>query len=130
MNHQALFRQTNFVVVGPVDQRYENGWDHYVWDATIEFKNRQFTCEYKTGMGIDGEPTKQDVFNSLALDCSGADESFSEWAENYGLSDDSIKALSTYNQCQSHAKKLANVFGKHYQLFVDTDWDEEELEDE
>lgn len=55
-------------------------------------------------------PTLADVLHSLLMDSSAADETFSVWCANYGYSDDSIKALETYQACVKEGQALAKAF--------------------
>lgn len=53
----------------------------------------------------------EDVLNSLAMDSMGADESFSDWADNYGYDTDSIKAKKIYDSCVETMHALKNSLG-------------------
>ena len=55
-------------------------------------------------------PTLPDVLYSLLMDSSAADETFADWCDNYGYSDDSIKALETYQACVKEGQALAKAF--------------------
>ena len=55
-------------------------------------------------------PALPDVLHSLLMDSSATDETFSNWCANYGYSDDSIKALETYQACVKEGQALAKAF--------------------
>lgn len=55
-------------------------------------------------------PTNADVLHSLTMDANAAEENFSDWCDNLGLSDDSLKALNTYKQCLEIAAALRRHF--------------------
>jgi hypothetical protein len=55
-------------------------------------------------------PKVADVLHSLIMDSSAADENFHDWCENYGYSDDSIKAMNTYKSCLETAVALRKHF--------------------
>lgn len=55
-------------------------------------------------------PMAADVLYSLILDASAIDESFEDWAANFGYDTDSRKALSTYNQCCEIGQKMRRLF--------------------
>jgi len=69
-------------------------------------------------------PGPAGVLYALVPDASGAQETFSEWCDNFGADKDSISALKTYHACQETADKLRRVFNAetHHQI-------EEALED-
>ena len=51
-------------------------------------------------------PTVASVLHSIILDSEAMGQSFNDWCANYGYSNDSIKALNTYRQCQSIGERL------------------------
>lgn len=65
----------------------------------------KFTDLIDTKKPIDS-PTLLEVCYSLALDASGADESFEDWCGNYGYDTDSRKAKKLHKACQKIAFKL------------------------
>lgn len=79
------------------------------------------TFEYRTGMGlraktkryiVNGQwaetkpvkPTIKDLLNSTLRDFQG--ETFDEWCDTFGYSNDSIKALDIYRKCQENYTKI------------------------
>lgn len=91
------------------------------WKVTVgkEWGNKagQWVTTYYTGTGLRNKgkgrpvrPTVADVLYSLFMDANAADESFSDWCDNFGYSDDSIKALNTYKACCDIAKHLRQQF--------------------
>jgi hypothetical protein len=84
------------------------------WRVTI---GKQWVTTYYTGKGLRNKktgrptrPTVADVLHSLFSDASAADENFSDWCDNYGYSDDSIKALNMYKACTEVAQNLRRQF--------------------
>lgn len=55
-------------------------------------------------------PCAADVIYSLLSDSEACDMSFSDWCENCGYSNDSIKALNTYRACEEIGRSLRKVF--------------------
>lgn len=53
------------------------------------------------------KPTCGDILASLCRDFIGADQSFDNWAAEYGYSEDSREAEKTYFACQDGGKQLA-----------------------
>jgi hypothetical protein len=87
------------------------------WCVTIGKRGKQWITTYYTGTGFRNKrtgrptrPTVADVMYSLFSDASAADENFSDWCDNYGYSDDSIKALNMYKACTEVAKNLRRQF--------------------
>lgn len=58
------------------------------------------------------KPTVADVLDCLASDASGADESFEDWASNYGYDTDSRSAERTYQTIQKQVKELRQLLGR------------------
>lgn len=57
------------------------------------------------------KPTCADVLYSLLMSASGSEQSFKHWCGDFGYSDDSIKALETYRECQNIRDSLIRMFG-------------------
>lgn len=57
-------------------------------------------------------PTLEEVCYSLFLDAYDGD--FEDWCEEYGYSDDSIKAKAMYEECCRTRRALQRMFGSHY----------------
>lgn len=55
-------------------------------------------------------PCAADVIYSLLSDSEACNMSFSDWCENFGCSNDSIKALNTYLVCEEIGHSLRKVF--------------------
>ena len=55
-------------------------------------------------------PCAADVIYSLLSDSEAGDMAFSDWCENFGYSNDSIKALNTYRACEEIGRSLRKVF--------------------
>lgn len=67
------------------------------------------TGDYYTGSGIKTKPTGLDILASLSNDAQAAECSFEDFCDNYGYSNDSLKALDIYRACALNAKKLKNI---------------------
>ena len=55
------------------------------------------------------KPKLDDVLHALVMDASACEQSFEDWCSELGYSDDSIKALETYRECQKNADKLCKA---------------------
>lgn len=60
-------------------------------------------------------PTAASVLHCLLLDAGARDQSFMDWASDYGYDTDSIKALGIYNECCETSKKLSTIFNRDLQ---------------
>lgn len=107
--------------VSYVPEMGDDKWmkESFHWLVTITCGKQSMQVTYHMGSGhvrIRPIPPKlSDVLGSLRLETSCLNESFSEWCSNFGYSDDSIKALSTYQKCQEEGNKLKKLLG--YKLF-------------
>ena len=54
-------------------------------------------------------PSLDDLFYSLVMDSSAADQTFSDWCSDFGYDTDSRQALQTYEACQESAVKMRGL---------------------
>lgn len=103
------------------DQWQVSIWRNWIKSrvVTSDFAIAEF--QYFTGIG---HRSKADRFNppkaqtphiagivySLIMDAMGANQSFSDWCDCFGYSDDSIQALNIYQECEQTKRKLLKVF--------------------
>lgn len=59
-------------------------------------------------------PTIESIIHSLFIDSDVLEYSFDDWCNNYGYSNDSIKAKETYEECVKTAHKLKKALGVKY----------------
>lgn len=57
------------------------------------------------------KPDFADVLMSIAMDSGAIDEPFTDWVDNYGYDEDSIKAKAIYDACLQTAIKLRAGLG-------------------
>lgn len=57
------------------------------------------------------QPAIADVLYCVTLDSSALFETFSDWCNEYGYSNDSIAAKTTYDACCDNARKLLSIVG-------------------
>ena len=85
------------------------------WKCRFVERNtlESFTTYFSQGIGHGRKkPKAEDVLLYIAWDISSIDAySFEEWAENLGLSADSIKALAAYNLIQDQRENWRSAFG-------------------
>lgn len=64
-------------------------------------------------------PDLRDLLDCLASDCCGSDESFEDWAANYGYDEDSRKAENTYHIIRKQARELRQLLGAEaYEVLI------------
>lgn len=88
-----------------------------LWRVTLTGNGGFWSTDYWTGMGLrkagrPSKPSKAEIMHCLIMDASAADENFTDWCDNYGYSDDSIKALNTYKACIETAHALRKYIGR------------------
>lgn len=100
----------------------DNSWKCDQWCVELSNKSGMWSTDYFTGLGLrtkpnavwgtarPKKPTIADVLYSLFNDASAADYNFSDWCDNFGYSDDSIKALNAYKACLETATALRKYF--------------------
>lgn len=60
-------------------------------------------------------PKIDDILHCLFLDSQAGNESFDEFCDNSGYSNDSLKALDAYRACMDTAKRLRKALGVEYE---------------
>lgn len=99
----------------------DNEWKCDQWRVQLTSKAGYWSTDYFTGLGHRGKPDAwgkakpkrpqvADVLYSLFMDASAADNNFNDWCDEYGYSDDSLKALNIYKQCLETATALRKHF--------------------
>lgn len=79
-------------------------------NADFQDKALQASMCAKLAIAQKVSPTLPDVLHSLLMDSTAKDETFSGWCSNFGYSDDSIKALETYQTCVKIGQTLCKAF--------------------
>lgn len=99
----------------------DNGWKCDQWRIQLTSNSGFWSTDFFTGLGHRSKPNTWgqskpkkpavvDVLYSLFMDASAAAYNFTDWCDNYGYSDDSLKALNTYKQCL----EIATAIRKHF----------------
>jgi hypothetical protein len=68
---------------------------------------------YKKAVAANTKPDKPhaaSVLHSLVLDAEAVNMSFTDWCDDYGYDSDSIKALSTYQECCKTGEAMRKMF--------------------
>lgn len=103
-----------------------DSWKCFHWRITFARagKGAAYSADYYMGLAhvtapkhsyVDPKPIAPhaaDVLHSLVLDAGANELSFADWADNYGYSDDSLKALRVYQDCCAISKELARLFSR------------------
>lgn len=81
------------------------------------------TFPYYTGPAITRRPKKRELLACLALDAQMGDQTFEDFAADFGYDTDSRKAYATWEACRTLLEDLRAVFGTHLEEFMSTEWD-------
>ena len=64
-------------------------------------------------------PRAADVLYVLVLDAQAADQSFHDWASDFGYETDSIKALNIYNACCEIGREMKKIFNREERVSLE-----------
>jgi hypothetical protein len=91
---------------------------YYTGTAHVEpQKNWQKRLDFKA---VPKAPNAADVLYCLLSDGRASDQSFDDWCGDLGESNDSMKALATYQACCKTSKQLRSVFTSHELAALET----------
>lgn len=94
--------------------RDDDGWERREWSVLLRYDGREMSTKFYTGMML-GEPTAEDVMQSLFSDAEGVEyDGFEAWAENYGFDPDSRKALADYEAIEEQTERFKEFCGSDY----------------
>ena len=104
------------------DPRYidfidNDGWARHVYRVDLTYKGRNFTTEFSMGIGLEREPTSEDVLYALIADAEtieSAGDSFEEWCSMLGYSTDSIKDNKTFEDCKVNTAGVKYLMGRDW----------------
>lgn len=91
-----------------------DNWQGYHYKVTLKRPGKQLTTFFSMGIGLDHEPTVEEVLDCLASDSCGIDccTTFEEWCGNYGYDSDSRKAHRLYQAVKRQHGKLIAFLGR------------------
>lgn len=84
-----------------------------IWDS--ECINKRPKDSVDAGDSWAVIPKVDDVLNCLFSDALAGSESFNNFCDNFGYSQDSIKALDIYRACMESGSKLRRALGSEYE---------------
>lgn len=87
-------------------------WEHHAFTVTLTVSNVTESFSWKQGLGAETDPSVGEVLWALALDASVGEQSFEDFAGDFGYDQPSRKAYATWEQCQHIAEQLQNLFGE------------------
>lgn len=116
-NQQVLARTDGLMEMG-------EGARHFICTIKqVGFGNKQSVIlNYSQGSAHTKPPTITDVLESVALDCSGVENTrtFEEWADESGYDTDSRKAERIYIACLDQRAKFQTLLGHEaYKTFLE-----------
>lgn len=96
--------------VGKVEDR---DWPHNLYIVFI----KEFTFEYKMGLGCKGKPKIKDILDVLFsdADCGCEQMSLLEFCNEFGYDLDSFSTIERYLACIKTYQKLREVFKGDYE---------------
>jgi hypothetical protein len=86
-----------------------DGNEMHRFAVTLICEDRCMTLPFHTGMGWDTEPTAKDVLTCVLSDIT--DETFEDWADDFGYDTDSSKAEATYRAVIEQTKAFRALVG-------------------
>lgn len=108
--------------VKAMGETMRDNWKCDAWRVTFSVTRHSMATDYFTGTGHRSKPKTRfdtakpvapkaaDVLYSLLLDSEACNESFNDWCDNFGYSNDSLKAINTYQQCCKIGEDMRKVF--------------------
>lgn len=96
------------------------------WTCVLKCGRKRYTVPFYMGRGHGGaEPTIADVLSCLLSDASGYDnaQSFLDWCAEFGLDDDSRKALATFRACERISRRLRRLLGDRFDELLEASAD-------
>lgn len=95
------------------------------WSVLFERDRKTIiSTTFRTGIGlrkkakqlwvkdIPVKPNATSVLYSLLIDAEAIDKSFVDWCDDFGYSNDSLKALNTYNACCVIGQQVRKMFSQ------------------
>lgn len=89
------------------------------WQVELRYDGRKMRLPFYTGSAL-GEPSVRDVVECLVLDSSAADESFDEWAANYGYDTDSRAAYAMWQAVKEQTAEFRRLMGDDYDAILES----------
>lgn len=96
-------------------------WEHHEYKVVIRWQGRMMRSTFSQGMAYAKDNVDVgELLSSLAEDyLSGQDQTFEEWAGDYGYDTDSRKAYAIYEALKENRKRMDRVFGDEVGNFVE-----------
>lgn len=96
-----------------------DGWAANHWLVTLRRGRQRLAVPYSTGAALD-TPDAAHVLDTLASDASGADLTFEDWADEFGVDQDSRKGHRTYQTVVRQTARLRRFLGDDlYRVLLD-----------
>ena len=95
----------------------EPGMEQVGWRIELRYQGRRMGVDFYSST----EPTLADVLECVAMDASGADQTFEDWASGYGYDPDSRSAERTWKACVMQTAKLRRLLGSDFDTITQAD---------
>ncbi|MCP4307339.1 MAG: hypothetical protein GY788_21205 [bacterium] len=94
------------------------------YKVTLRYQRRQLTVPFYQGPGICSDPNAASVVDCLISDASALDQSFEDWADDYGYDTDSRKAELLYRKYRKYGGGIVRLLGDDYEdaCYGGEDW--------
>ena len=108
-----LYIQPAFKTQGDMKDEWKKGANK--WQVKLIYFDKEFVTDFYMGSGIVDEmgkpkrPTKEDILFAMIMD-DVSNMNFSDFCDNFGYNEDSIKALKTYEACLKETEAYCNMF--------------------
>jgi hypothetical protein len=88
------------------------------WTVTLRRKRRQLTVPFYTGPAITEDPTAHGVLDCLLSDASAGEQTFEDFADEFGYDQDSRKAYATWESCVKMAERVRTFLGDAFEEYL------------
>lgn len=123
---KSLIRRDNVradVRYGSSEPTPENFANSTPWTVTLHRKRRKLTVSFYTGSAITEDPTAHDVLDCLLSDASAGEQTFEDFAGEFGYEEDSREAHATWESCEKMAKRVRKFLGDAFEDYAYADRD-------
>ena len=87
-------------------------WQANHYKITLKRGYQVLTTYFSKGIALDHGVTVEELLDCMANDCSFSGENFNDWCDEYGYSNDSIKALEIYKTIKRQTRQLTQFLGE------------------
>jgi hypothetical protein len=99
------------------------GWarDAHPYKVTLRYQGRRLTVPFFMGSAHTSEPSAADVISCLCSDARSGEQSFEDFAGEFGYDVDSRKAEKTWRQCVATGPRVRRLLGADFEAFANAE---------